>query len=213
MSERRHGLRLARRRSSLRQAGWILALPIAIVIGCGGGGESGKGGEPGKRDKKTDVTPSVTEISRQPSASAHGGKDNRPPQAGFEVFPITGYERLTAFRFNATLSKDDSTSNELLLKRWDFDGDGAWDGNFQRASRMRHVFEKPGVFRPRLLVQDEGGLLDSIVGSEITIKAPCPAPEFELTDVNSRSRSFGKKVKLSDLRGHRVLVWFAMPSG
>ncbi|MBP7669166.1 MAG: hypothetical protein KA123_01120 [Candidatus Eisenbacteria bacterium] len=210
MSERTHGLRLARRMSNLRQAGWILALPIAIVFGCGGGGESG---ESGKQGKKSDVTPSVTEVSRPPSASAHGSKGNRPPEASFEVFPLTGYERLTAFRFNATLSKDDSTANELLLKRWDFDGDGAWDVNFQRASRMRHVFEKPGVFRPRLLVQDEGGLLDSIVGSEITIKAPCPAPEFELTDVNSHSRSFGKKIKLSDLRGHRVLVWFAMPSG
>jgi len=213
-----------------RAAGGAGLLALAAVLawtapGCGGGERQAEKAAPGGRNSGAiaekpgpgeEAAGQVTELNREDAARrdsiALGGAENRPPAARFEVFPLTGYAGLTTLRFNANLSKDDQTDNPNLLKRWDYDGDGTWDSGAVRASRNRYMYDRAGIFRPRLLVEDTGGLRDSFVGPEVEIKDPCPAPDFELTDLNPQSRSYGKKYSLEDLRGHRVVVWFGAPS-
>jgi PKD repeat protein len=199
-------------------AGWLLPL-VALLLGSGwgcGGGDSRKAESPRADASAEGQSQAPVGLGGAQASAAEprgSGSGNQPPRASFEVFPLLGYAGLTAMRFNATASRDDSTDSANLLKRWDFDGDGTWDQEFQHATRTRYVYERAGRFRPRLLVEDTGGLRDSIIGSELVIDEPCPAPDFELSDLNPHSRSHGQKVRLSQLRGHRVLVWYATPSG
>ena len=181
-------------------AALVLSAAVIIWIGAGcGGGEQGKGSD--------------TAGKAGAEGSGAGASANRAPVARFEAFPIVGYEGMTAVRFDASLSSDDSTSSADLLKRWDYDGDGHWDGEALTAPRMRHIYEKAGEYRPRLMVIDAGGLVDSTVGDVIAIKRPCPAPDFTLADMNPNSKTYRQEISLSGLRGHRVLVWYGTPSG
>ena len=205
-------------------AGWFLPL-VALLLGggwgCAGGdsrkAESARAEASAEEQAQAPAGLGGAQASaaepRGPVAAGGSGSGNQPPRASFEVFPLLGYAGLTAMRFNATLCRDDSTDNANLLKRWDYAGDGTWDVESQRASRTRHVYDRVGRFQPRLLVEDAGGLRDSITGPELVISEPCPAPDFELSDLNPHSRSYGQKVRLSQLRGHRVLVWYGTPSG
>ena len=212
----------------------LLILAVALsstVCGCGrdrqGGGAADADGK--LEDKRTEnPAPEASPVDEKgriageeqageatqgaPAGTPDSG-GSAPPRARFEVFPLVGYAGLTAMDFNATLSKDDATDNPHLVKRWDYDGDGTWDTGPLRQSRTRYTYGKAGHFRPRLWIQDADGLQDSVVGSALEIKEPCPAPDFELTDVNPQSRSHGQKLSLERLRGKRVLVWYGMPSG
>ena len=227
--------RCMREGRGLRAAGGLAlavlaGLLLGAVPGCGGDRASektaGADGEQAlaqheragterraKPEAESTRTPQVNELNRPEAVSAADSTGNHPPTARFEVFPLVGYAGLTTLRFNATLSKDAETDNPNLLKRWDYDGDGTWDSGAVRASRNRYVYDKPGRYQPRLLVEDAGGLRDSVVGPAIEIKAPCPAPDFQLSDLNPKSRSYGKKFSLEGLRGRRVIVWYGAPSG
>ncbi|MFH1144884.1 MAG: PKD domain-containing protein [Candidatus Eisenbacteria bacterium] len=200
----------------------LLALSLSGFLSACGGGERGEGGADkglaqgegpqGAAATEGEVAPVAGEAGPS-GARAASSTGNQPPRAGFEVFPLSGYEGITSLRFNATLAKDDSTSNVNLLKRWDYDGDGTWDSAEQRASRVRHTYDQAGTYRPRLLVMDAEGLADSIVGPALEIRKPCPAPDFEMTDLNPNSKSYGEKFSLARLRDHRVIVWYTTPSG
>jgi hypothetical protein len=167
-------------------AGFVMALALTIagIGGCGRGEEKSKG-KPG---------------------------GNRAPKARLEVSRLVGLSGLTGIDFDASFSSDDVNLTEELARRWDFDGDGTWDTGLSRSSRTTHVYDQAGRFRPRLLVIDSGGLADSIVGPELEIRAPCPPPDFALTDINPHSRSFQQRVRLSELRGRPVLAWFVAPT-
>jgi hypothetical protein len=190
------------------------AAALAFLVGagflaCGGGGEDAP------RDQTARPTRRQAALSGQMAGAAHAAGEervNRPPRARFETMPIEGWATLTQYRFSSSLSEDDADLIGQLSKRLDFDGDGTWDIPFTRRTSVHHVFDEPGEFRPRLLVRDTGGLMDSVVGEPIRVKRPCPPPDFEMTNINPNALSFGQTFCLSEALGKRVLVWFALPS-
>ncbi|MCK4412218.1 MAG: hypothetical protein KAY32_01610 [Candidatus Eisenbacteria sp.] len=204
------------KREVTRIAGLGVTILALLVASCGG--EDRQMDDAGKASAASAVVaePPAAEVAEAPPAGiaeAVSPVGNHPPRARFEVFPLRGFIGLTTLRFNANPCRDDSTHQRDLIKHWDFDGDGTWDMGPFRAIRLRHVYEEAGTFRPRLLVYDAGGLADSFVGPEIEIRQPCPAPDFELSDVNPSSPSYGQTISFKDLRGHRVMLWYATPAG
>ena len=194
---------------------------LSLLPGCGGSpsGESSQpggttereGSEPGSRPGSgPEVTPrgelgsAFTEPHELPPV-----RENEPPTAKLRVEPKVGWAGLTQFQFRADHSLDDRDSPSRLEKKWDLDGDGIWDGTrFRKTSSEVMVFEKPGRYRPRLLVRDSGGLVDSVVGEEIIVKDPCAGLDFDLVDVNPNSPTYNEHVRLSDFRGRRVILWY-----
>lgn len=138
--------------------------------------------------------------------------ENEGPQASFTVRPLEGWADLTYYRFDASLSSDDWDLSGQLEKRWDFDGDGAWDSEITGRGRVSHMFSEPGTYRPRLWVRDTGGLVDSLTGDPIVVNPACPPPDFAMVDHNPNSPAKGRTFRLSEQRGHPVLVWFTAPS-
>ncbi len=195
----------------------LSAVVALMLAGCGNGSERGEGGSASAASSTPAASvPDSAQTAEKPAASSAGApglRQNRRPKARLEVLPPVALTGLTSLSFDASYSTDDFDVSSELLKRWDFDGDGTWDTGFTRGSRAGHVFSDSGDFRPRLLVIDSGGLADSTVGSTIHVRAPCPAPDFALADINPNSATFHKTYRLSELRGHRVLAWFTAPSG
>jgi PKD repeat protein len=119
---------------------------------------------------------------------------------------------MTRFRLDASLCDDDFNLSSELFKRWDYDGDGTWDTRTSRSDRVGYTYADSGVFRPRLLVRDTGGLVDSVVGSAITVLGSCPTPDFAMVDGNPNSPTFGQSQRFWDYHGRRVVLWMAAPS-
>ncbi len=80
------------------------------------------------------------------------------PRALFSVDPKTG-NRLTEYVFNATFTKDDEDSLNLLQFRWDWEGDDRWDTGFSVVSVAKHSYYETGFYQPLLEVRDPSGLL------------------------------------------------------
>ncbi len=139
-------------------------------------------------------------------------RDRLAPTARGQVYPDQGHATMTNFRFDASLSMDDIDSARQLAKRWDFDGDGNWDMKFSKRARVYYTYPDTGRFSPRLQVRDLTGRVDSCRIETITITSDCPAPLFTMVDVNPFSESTGETFSLADMRGHRVIAWFLMPS-
>jgi PKD repeat protein len=190
----------------IRWAGPGLLLLAFAGLACGGGERGGKHG-----DAKA-AEPAPTRAAESKPAPDSSPRPGRPPRARFEAYPLEGLARLTAITFDASFSTDDRDLSSELLHQWDFDGNGTWDTGPTRADRTTFTYESAGRFRPRLRVIDSGGLADSLVGAEIAVRLPCPSPDFALTDVNPGSRSYGRTIRLSELRGHPVVAWFVAPT-
>lgn len=133
--------------------------------------------------------------------------ENDPPVARLDVRPREGWAGLTMLHYDTGDCTDEFTRPGALLKRYDFDGDGVWDTGLQRGARVGHVLARAGTFRPRVLVKDTGGLVDSAVAAPIVIHPPCPPPDFALADVNPHSPTRGRTLRLADQRGRPVLAW------
>lgn len=100
------------------------------------------------------------------------GQGFSAPRAMFRIAPETG-NRLTGFVFDASFSKDDEDSLNLLQFRWDWEGDGRWDTGFGPFSVVSHYYYETGSFVPLLEVKDPGGLLSQyIVSLEVTQTNP-----------------------------------------
>lgn len=170
---------------------WLI-LAAGLAGACGGSDESAR----------TAATQRDVPAAHQPRAGV-----NMPPTARLDVRPPEGWAGLTMIHYDAGDCSDDSTHPSALVKRYDFDGDGAWDTGFQRGVRVGHILEIPGEYRPRVIVKDTGGLTDSTTAGPVTIHPPCPPPDFALADVNPNSPTVGQTLRLTDQRGHPVLAW------
>ena len=82
--------------------------------------------------------------------------ENDPPTAAFEVNPSMG-DLNTVFELDASGSSDAQDDASALEARWDFDGDGAWDTEFQASLMAAHDYEVPGSYSIRLEVRDQEG--------------------------------------------------------
>lgn len=65
------------------------------------------------------------------------------------------------FLFDASLTIDDEDSLNQLLFRWDFQGDGFWDTDFDSSTVATKKFSKAGLFNPTLEVKDPSKLIGS----------------------------------------------------
>ncbi len=74
----------------------------------------------------------------------------------------------TVFSFSAAKSYDDEDSSNLLTFRWDFDGDGNWETDFQPINEMLYQYPVAGKYLARLEVKDPTNR-SSIANSQVTV--------------------------------------------
>ncbi|MFC1586036.1 chitobiase/beta-hexosaminidase C-terminal domain-containing protein [Fibrobacterota bacterium] len=96
---------------------------------------------------------------------------NFPPDPQFR-FPerIMAGEEIT---LDAELSVDEESSSDMLLYRWDLNGDGVFDTDFRHPSQIRTRFNVPGMHSVVLEVKDSQGLVGTIKESLKVFKR-CP---------------------------------------
>jgi hypothetical protein len=82
---------------------------------------------------------------------------NTAPSAVADVFPSEGTVD-NEFEFSAEQSTDAEDITELLEVRWDFEGDGQWDTEYETEKVALHRYEEPDVYQAVLEVRDSGGL-------------------------------------------------------
>lgn len=83
---------------------------------------------------------------------------NAPPEALFTVSPVSGHVRET-FSFDASASTDDYDSTSNLQVRWDFDGDGNWDTEWDTNKVQNHQFSNSGFYKAKIELKDTEGLI------------------------------------------------------
>lgn len=110
-----------------------------------------------------------------------GPYNNTPPNADFSVAPESG-DLETVFQFDASTSFDNEDPLESLQVRWDFNGDGSWDSDWEVEKSAEHQYETSGTYSAKLEVKDTGGLTDEhTVDVEVTGGTggwiPCPGTE------------------------------------
>lgn len=85
---------------------------------------------------------------------------NEAPSASFTVSTLSGNIN-TNFRFDCWPTRDLESSPSAMLYRWDFDGDGSWDTEFQNSVVTMHQYNTPGTYRSMVQVQDPLGAQDT----------------------------------------------------
>jgi uncharacterized protein (TIGR02145 family) len=94
------------------------------------------------------------------SATSH----NTPPTALFTVSPSSGTTS-TNFAFDASGSTDNETPTSQLQVRWDFDGNGSWDTNWDTDKTQNHQYSTEATYNAKLEVKDNEGLTDQYTRS------------------------------------------------
>lgn len=84
-------------------------------------------------------------------------ENNTPPTATFTVDPFTG-TTATVFTFDASGSFDAEDPTSELQVRWDFDGDGNWDTDWDSGKMETHQYDSEEVYTTELEVKDTEGL-------------------------------------------------------
>ncbi|MCF8231506.1 MAG: Ig-like domain-containing protein [Bacteroidales bacterium] len=96
--------------------------------------------------------------------TADGGGSNTPPSASFTVSPSSG-STSTSFSFDASGSSDNEDPTSQLEVRWDFDGNGSWDTNWDTDKTENNQYSSEGTYTVKLEVRDTEGLTDQYTGS------------------------------------------------
>jgi uncharacterized protein (TIGR02145 family) len=92
------------------------------------------------------------------------GSGNTPPTALFTVSPTSGTTS-TNFAFDASGSTDNETPTSQLQVRWDFDGNGSWDTNWDTDKTQSHQYSSEATYTAKLEVKDTEGLTDQYTRS------------------------------------------------
>lgn len=71
--------------------------------------------------------------------------EKQPPIASFTISPSTG-SILTNFTFNGSKSYDETDPITSLMVRWDFEGDGTWDTDFNVEKIITRQYNTPGTY-------------------------------------------------------------------
>lgn len=67
---------------------------------------------------------------------------------------------LSTFEFSAWESSDVENVPSELSARWDFEGDGSWDTQFDYEKNVSRVYQSPGVYQLAMQILDKEGLRD-----------------------------------------------------
>jgi len=81
------------------------------------------------------------------------------PTAAFTVSPTSGTTN-TIFTFDALGCTDNEDPTSVLKVRWDFDGDGNWDTDWETTKTIEHQHSIESTYNVLLEVQDTDGLTD-----------------------------------------------------
>lgn len=92
------------------------------------------------------------------------GGGNTAPTALFTVSPSSGTTS-TNFAFDASGSTDNEDPTSDLQVRWDFDGNGSWDTNWDDGKTQSHQYGSDGTYTAKLEVKDTEGLTDEYTQS------------------------------------------------
>ncbi|MBI5525340.1 MAG: PKD domain-containing protein [Deltaproteobacteria bacterium] len=110
-----------------------------------------------------------------------GNLSNTPPKAALVATPEEG-DTNTLFQLDASGVSDAEDAVELLLVRWDWEDDGAWDTEYMDQKLAAHQFDTEGVHAIRVEVIDTGGLTDSATAQVLVGHANAPPkPDFTVT--------------------------------
>jgi PKD repeat protein len=120
------------------------------------------------------------------SESQSGVLENQAPKAAFTIDPPVGFTD-TNFKFDASVSTDLESASELLMVRWDFNGDNHFDTEFSTTKVAYYRYTRPGPYVPVLEVKDEGGLLARKTSSiDVSTTASAPIAYFTVTPESGR---------------------------
>ena len=108
------------------------------------------------------------------------GPSNTPPRALFKISPSGGTIN-TVFGFDASSSTDDYDPDENLLVRWDFEGNGTWDTDWDTEKVLNHQFSNGAKYYVTLEVKDSKGLIDQSVQSFEVSGNAYPNARFTIT--------------------------------
>ncbi|MFH1375048.1 MAG: PKD domain-containing protein, partial [Patescibacteria group bacterium] len=97
---------------------------------------------------------------------------NTAPTASLTVKPLLG-TRNTRFNFNASESRDDQSGTRYLEYRFDFDGDGIFDTQFQSNAYEYFEFDRAGAFTALVEVRDHANAV-SRATAEFEVADPVP---------------------------------------
>ncbi|MBD3346926.1 MAG: SUMF1/EgtB/PvdO family nonheme iron enzyme [Chitinivibrionales bacterium] len=108
-----------------------------------------------------------------------------PPSARFTTSPDTIYAG-APMMFNALSTTDPEAAPEELLFRWDYNGDGVFDTDFDAGPKNEFVFDRGGLYPVQLEVKDPSGRTGEIV-RKIRVHELCPQGMRYVIDKNGRS--------------------------
>jgi uncharacterized protein (TIGR02145 family) len=120
-----------------------------------------------------------TTLANWEAIIAHDNGDlgtNTPPTAIFTVSPASGTTS-TNFEFDASDSYDNEDPTSDLQVRWDFDGNGSWDTNWDTDKTKNHQFIDEDIYTVKMEVKDTKGLIDEI-SQDITVSNGVVAGEL-----------------------------------
>ena len=95
--------------------------------------------------------------------------ENMPPQAQLMVTPTSGTLPLE-IQLDASASSD--PEGAALTYRWDYEGDGAWDTDFESQAVVTHTIVTAGEFTPRVEVKDIEGLTAVASAQAVNVSEP-----------------------------------------
>ena len=120
------------------------------------------------------------------SESQSGVLENQKPVAAFSINPPAGFTD-TNFEFDASFSSDLESTIEVLMVRWDFDGDNHYDTEFSTNKLVFNKYTQPGVYQPTMEVKDAGGLTARTSASvEVSLSSSAPVASFTVNPESGR---------------------------
>jgi sugar lactone lactonase YvrE len=103
-----------------------------------------------------------TMVLRKLENPATGADTNAPPIASFTTFPASP-TAITPVFFDSGGSTDESPPT--LRRRWDFNGDGLFETEFNTNSSVAHLFSRSGLYKSVLELKDHFGEISRVTNS------------------------------------------------
>jgi Calx-beta domain/Divergent InlB B-repeat domain/PKD domain len=140
-----------------------------------------------------------------------------PPTVSLEASPTSG---TTSTTFNLTATGADANSatlwDGLLHYRWDVDGDGNFETEFDTANTRSATFSQDGTYQATVEVRDR---YNATARASVTLTVSSGSlPALSINDVsvaegNSGTTTLGFTVSLSAVSGQTVTVGYATANG
>lgn len=108
---------------------------------------------------------------------------NDAPIPIFSVTPTQGTPG-TVFQFNGSDSSDSQYNATQLEARWDWEGDGTWDTEFEKDKTVSHQYNNPGRFQPTLQIRDPEGSVSITKLTVNVVESTAPSAKLSV-DVTS----------------------------